>query len=122
MISVMDAETAILPGLSREELDDLSFGVVKMDDSGTILMYNRYESELASVSPATAEGKNFFTQVAPCTNNRLVYGRFKEGIAAGEMDISLSYTLTYKMRPTNVRMRLYRDRATRTNWLLVQKR
>jgi len=122
MTSVAEADPTGLSSMSREELNALDFGVVKVDDGGTIHIYNRYESELASVAPSTAEGKNFFTQVAPCTNNRLVYGRFKEGVAADEMDVCLSYTLTYKMRPTNVRMRLYRDQASQTNWVLVQKR
>ncbi|MGI4788640.1 MAG: phosphonate transporter [Janthinobacterium lividum] len=121
MTSIADTNPANLPGMNREELDALDFGLIKLDDTGIIQIYNRYESALASVPVTIAEGRNFFTQVAPCTNNRLVHGRFKEGVSTGEMDLSFSYTLTYKMRPTNVRMRLYRDAATETNWVLVQK-
>ena len=39
---------------SRAELDALDFGAVKVDDEGVIEIYNRYESELASVSVADA--------------------------------------------------------------------
>ena len=111
-----------LPSLTREDLDALAFGVIKVNDTGIVEVYNKYESELACVPPAKAEGKNFFTQIAPCTNNRLILGRFKEGVAAGELDASIPYTFTYKMRPTNVVIRLYRDSGTKTNWVLVKKR
>jgi photoactive yellow protein len=111
-----------LSTLNRNQADSHDFGIVKVDDTGLIQMYNKYESELAGIRPADAEGKNFFTQVAPCTNNRLFYGRFKEGIQAGNLDIALPYTFTYKMRPTNVQIHMYRDASTKTNWVLVKKR
>ena len=113
---------AKLPAMSREEIDALNFGVIKVNNAGVVEVYNRYESELACVPPAKAEGRNFFTQIAPCTNNRLILGRFKEGVLSGEMDATIPYTFTYKMRPTNVNIHLYRDSATETNWVLVQKR
>ncbi|MCS6808093.1 MAG: PAS domain-containing protein [Bacteroidota bacterium] len=111
-----------LATLQRAEADMQDFGIVKVDDAGIIQLYNRYESELAGIAPSDAEGKNFFTQVAPCTNNRLFYGRFKEGVAANNLNVSLPYTFTYKMRPTNVRIHMYRDNASKTNWVFVKKR
>ena len=65
-----------LSGADRPKADAQDYGVVQVDDAGVILMYNRYESELAGIDPNFAEGRNFFTQVAPCTNNRLFFGRF----------------------------------------------
>jgi photoactive yellow protein len=111
-----------LGSLSRSQADSFDFGVVKVDDSGVIQLYNKYESELAGVAPATAEGKNFFTHIAPCTNNRLFYGRFKDGVAADSLNVTLPYTFTYKMKPTNVLVQMYRDSATKTNWVFVKKR
>lgn len=111
-----------LPTLRPDELDALPFGVVQVDDAGVIEFYNKFESELANVPRERAEGRNFFTQVAPCTNNRLIHGRFQQGVASGELDVCLPYTFTYKMRPTNVRIHLYRDGQTETNWVLVQPR
>jgi photoactive yellow protein len=77
---------------------------------------------MAGVAPDAAEGKNFFTQVAPCTNNRLVFGRFKEGVGKGELDAEFNYTFTYKMKPTNVTIRLLRHAPSRSNWVLVSKK
>jgi photoactive yellow protein len=94
----------------------------RMQADGVIELYNKYEAELAGVAPTAAEGKNFFTQVAPCTNNRLFFGRFKDGIAAGALNVALPYTFTYKMKPTNVVIHLYHDAASKTNWVFVKKR
>ncbi|MEM1042178.1 MAG: PAS domain-containing protein [Bacteroidota bacterium] len=110
-----------LKQLSGAELDALDFGVVKVDDEGVIAFYNTYESRLADVAPEQAVGRNFFTQVAPCSNSRLFHGRFKQGVARGELDVQFIYTFTYKMRPTLVRARMYRDSAGQ-NWLLIKKR
>ena len=108
--------------LSRDQADAANFGIVKVDDQGQILLYNRYESELAGVPVASAEGKNFFTQVAICTNNRLFFGKFKDGVASGHLDVSFNYVFTYKMKPTNVIIQLYRDQASYTNWIFVKKK
>lgn len=108
--------------LTQAEADAASFGIVKVDGSGKILLYNKYESELANVPIQTAVGKNFFTEVAICTNNRIFYGRFKEGMVSGNLDITFNYVFTYKMKPTNVVIHLYHDLASDTNWIFVKLR
>jgi len=119
---VPDSVLQKLAALHRTEADTLDFGVVKVDDAGVIHLFNKYESELAGIAPNDAIGKNYFTQLAPCTNNRLFFGRFKDGVAANSLNVALPYTFTYKMRPTNVQIHLYRDGATKTNWIFVKKR
>jgi photoactive yellow protein len=105
---------------SDEQLDNAPFGIIKVDDEGTIEFFNQYESELSGMDPEEVTGRNFFTQVAPCTNNRLFRGRFKKGVRRGELDETFSYTYTYKMRPTLVDIYLYRDEDG-NNWITVQK-
>jgi photoactive yellow protein len=105
----------------RTTVDGADFGVVQVDNEGTIVLYNKYEAELAGVEPSFAEGRNFFTQVAPCSNNRLFFGKFKDGVAKGAIDESFKYTFTYKMKPTPVDVRIYRDTTTSQNWLFVKK-
>ena len=111
-----------LSNLSRADADHAPFGIVQVDNDGKIHMYNKYESELAGVAPSSAEGRNFFTEVAPCTNNKLFFGKFKAGIEAGELDQKFNYTFTYKMKPTNVAIHLFHDKPSRTNWVFVQKK
>ena len=105
--------------VSRDVADAQGFGVVQVSDDGTIQLYNQWESTLAGVAPTAAVGRNFFTQVAPCTNNRLVHVKFKDGVARGALDTEFSYTFTYKMKPTNVAIRLYRHAPSATNWVFV---
>lgn len=105
---------------TEEELNTVSFGIIKIDDDGVVQFFNDYESKLSGVPPEEAIDRNFFTQVAPCTNNRLFWGRFKRGVRRGDLDEMFTYTYTYKMRPTLVDVHLYRDEAG-NNWILVQK-
>ena len=106
--------------LSREDADRMDYGVVKVDPTGKILLYNHYESVLAGVAPSAAEGRNFFNEIAPCTNNRLFMGRFMQGVEKGELDSSFNYTFTYKMKPTNVAIRILHDKSSKTNWIFVK--
>lgn len=121
MSFVPDELLSQFPQMTSEQLDAFDFGVVRVDDRGVIQSYNRYESGLANIAPSVAIGKNFFTQVAPCTNNRLIYGKFKDGMATGELNALVPYVFTYRMRPTLVQVRMWRDPATKTNWVMVKR-
>jgi photoactive yellow protein len=110
-----------LDDLDATALDALDFGVVKVDDHGTIAITNRYEAELTAVSIERALGRNYFTDVAPCTNNRLFYGTFRKGIATGTMNLLFFYTFTFKMSPTEVKVHLFRS-PRGSNWVLVKRK
>ena len=105
----------------EDELDAAPFGIIQIDDAGIVQFYNRYESNLSGIDPDDAVGANFFTELAPCSNNPLFFGRFKEGVQEGDLDEYFTYTFTYQMRPTLVDVHLYRDEAG-NNWILIQKR
>lgn len=108
-----------LPHMSRAELDALDVGVIKLDDEGRVLFYSRKESEFSGLSKAEVEGRNFFTDVAPCTNNRLIFQPFREGVARNHLDITVEYTFSVQMPPTNVQLHMYRDPNTATNWIVI---
>lgn len=105
---------------SDEQLDNAPFGIIQVDDDGIVKFFNQYESDLSGMDPDEVLGRNFFTQVAPCTNNRLFRGRFKKGMRRGELEETFTYTYTYEMRPTLVDIFMYRDEAG-NNWITVQK-
>lgn len=115
-----DELDAKLDDASEEGLDRADFGIIKIDDEGQILFFNQYESDLSGVDPEDAVGKNFFTEIAPCTNNRLFRGRFKKGLRKNHLDETFTYTYTYRMRPTLVNIHLYRD-TRGDNWIMVHK-
>lgn len=110
-----------LRNASEDELHSAPFGLIKLDDEGIIEFYNHYESELSGIDSSEAIGKEFFTQVAPCTNNNLFLGRFEEGVRADDLDEHFTYTFTYKVRPTLVDVRLFRDESG-SNWILTRRR
>ncbi|MDP2877664.1 MAG: EAL domain-containing protein, partial [Holophaga sp.] len=66
----------IVDSLEERSLDALPFGAIQLASDGTILQYNRYEEDLARRKASDVIGKNFFTQVAPCTDVREFAGRF----------------------------------------------
>lgn len=113
---------AKISSLTQEDADQHDVGIVEVDDTGKILLYNKYEQELAGIGLENAKDKNFFTQVAPCTNNRLFMGTFKSGVQSGALDKSFNYTFTYKIKPTPVTIHLYKDAETQRNFIFVKKR
>lgn len=105
-----------LGNLSRRDADEADFGIIQLDDAGNVVMVNRYQSELGGVPVPQFEGKHWFTKIAPCTNNGLIYGTFKKGVAAKNLNVVMPYTFTFKMKPTNVKLHLYRDQQSGKNF------
>jgi photoactive yellow protein len=109
-------------GLSNAELDALPFGAIHLDLEGNILQFNEYEANLSNRRAPETVGRNFFRDVAPCTNVREFYGRFREGIERGGLNVSFDYRFAFRMAPRNVRVTLYYSSGTRTVWVFVQER
>ncbi len=98
---------ALIGTLSPEELDELDFGVIGIDDESVVRRYNATESRLAGLSRDRVVGNPLFTVVAPCMNNYLVAQRFEDAKASGEpLDATIDYVFTLKMRPSKVKLRL----------------
>jgi photoactive yellow protein len=117
---VPDNVLANAGNIARSDADSFDFGAIKVDDSGKILLYNQTQSNFAGVAVSHAEGKNFFTQVAPCSNNGLFFGSFKKGVASDNLNVAFPYTFTFKMKPTNVLIHMYRCSQTKANWIFVK--
>ena len=111
-----------IDGLTSVELDGLPFGAIQLDREGTILQFNEYEASLSNRRAPDTVGRNFFRDVAPCTNVREFYGRFVEGILRGALEESFDYLFAFEPRPRNVRVTLYYSGPTATVWVFVQER
>jgi photoactive yellow protein len=111
-----------LGNLDAQSADAANFGIVQVDDAGKVLLYNKWEAQLAGINQQSALGKNFFLEVAPCTNNRLFIGRFKQGVQTGTLETAFNYTFTYKIKPTNVAIQMYRHPESNKNFIFVQTR
>jgi photoactive yellow protein len=67
-----------IPDLSEAELDGLPFGVIVLAEDGTVLAYNLAEGGLSGREPSAVIGRNFFTEIAPCTAVQAFQGAFHE--------------------------------------------
>lgn len=107
--------------LTKEKADQMPIGIVKLDDEGNVQLYNKYNSiHFAEFSSEQVEGMNYFEEVAPCTNNFMFSGRFKKGVEQGDLDHVMDYNFTYRIKPTQVRVHLYRDQQSGTNWIFLK--
>lgn len=112
----------LLDRFTSREAEACDFGVVQLDDTGRVLLCNTaLGQELDGVRIDEAVGMNFFTELVPCANNPLLYGRFRQGVAAGRLNVCLPYTFSYTVAPTNARVHMYRDAASGTNWVFVAR-
>lgn len=111
----------MLGKITRNDADACDFGVLQLDDAGKVIFCNKYQSELAGIPASHYDGKNWFTQIAPCTNNGLVFGMFKKSVAAGSMNTVFPYTFTFKMKPTNVKIHFYRDQGSGRNFAFIAR-
>ena len=85
--------------LNTAQLDSLPFGAIQLNHEGIILQYNDYESRLAGVDKSRAVGKNFFTEIAPCTDVKEFRGRFTEGVARKQATRNLSMSFRLQEKP-----------------------
>jgi photoactive yellow protein len=106
--------------VNEQELDSLPYGVIQLNDQGAILRYNAFEAGLSGLDRARVVGKNFFKQVAPCTDIKDFYGRFREGVAAGELHCTFRFHFAFKEKPRDVTVTLFYNERDKTVWVMVQ--
>jgi len=110
-----------LQKMNDSDLDNLTFGAIKLDSKGTILQYNAAEGDITGRNPDEVIGKNFFTEVAPCTNQDEFYGRFKKGVEGGELNDLFEYVFDYKMAPTKVKVHMKSALTDDNYWVFVKR-
>lgn len=115
-----DIENA-MSKLGKNDVDNLAFGAIQLDDNGKILQYNATEGAITGRDPKAVIGKNFFTDVAPCTKTPQFHGRFQEGVKNKDLNVMFEYTFDYNMSPTKVKVHMKRSIAGDSNWIFVKR-
>lgn len=110
-----------LSDMKDSDLDNLAFGAIQLDKDGSILQYNAAEGDITGRDPEEVKGKNFFTQVAPCTNTDEFYGKFKDGVASGDLNALFEYVFDYNMTPTKVKVHMKKALSGDTYWVFVKR-
>ena len=110
-----------LANMNPNEIDSLSFGAVELDGTGKIIRYNAAEGDITGRDPKAVVGKNFFKDVAPCTNSPEFYGKFKEGVASGALNTLFEYRFDYEMTPTKVKVHMKSAIGGGSYWIFVKR-
>jgi photoactive yellow protein len=122
--------SGVLDRLPDDERNRLPFGVVKLDTQGTILAYNMAEAEISGVRVQDVIGKNFFLDVAVCTQRPEFYGRFRDAID-NERVLNLIFDYEFQNalyaavhEPIRVRVHMfssYEIGGKKIVWLMVKR-
>lgn len=107
-----------LEAMGTPELGALPFGVVGFGADTVVEVYNATEARMSGLDPATVIGAPFFENVAQCMNNFLVAQRFED---EPDIDDIVPYVLTFRMRPTKVRLRLLAAAAAPRRYILIER-
>ncbi len=114
----LDVSIRDLEAMDDEQLDALSFGVIGLNAEGETIIYNATESSYAGLARASVIGRPFFLATGVCMNNFLVAQRLED---EPELDATIDYVLTFRMRPTPVKLRMLRSAAARHRFILLRR-
>lgn len=114
-----------LDQMSPAKLDELPFGIIRVDDHGDILYYSAFEANLLQVEIRSALGKNFFRDVAPCTSDPHFEGRFEEGVRNGNLDVFFRFTFSGDRvpdaKPMNVMIHMAKAALGPHHYIIVKR-
>ncbi|HEX8457321.1 MAG TPA: hypothetical protein VF656_08490 [Pyrinomonadaceae bacterium] len=106
--------------MTKDELDALPYGAIRLSSYGTIISYNATEGRLTKRVPERVLGRNFFLDVAPCTDVREFHGRFRE-LMLGEGSLLYEFTFEFPFEPVvRVSVTFLRDRGDHSVWVLIE--
>ncbi len=110
----------IVDSMSEAELDKLPHGAIQLNTEGKVLKFNAYESKLANMKKESVIGKNFFKEVAPCTDVQEFYGRFRQGVREKNLHENFRYHFAFRQNPRDVTVTLFYSPTTETVWVFVK--
>ncbi|WP_338416497.1 photoactive yellow protein [uncultured Sphaerotilus sp.] len=111
----------VLARLNPAQLNKLAFGAVEVDADGKILKYNATEGAITGRDPQAVIGRNFFRDVAPCTNRPAFKGIFDAGVKDGDLNTVFEYVFDNQMKATKVKVHMKRAMSGDTFWIFVKR-
>lgn len=115
--------STLLDSMPAVERDNLPYGIIKLDKNGTIITYNMTESTITGRNPNDVLGKNFFTDVAPCTKTPAFFGKFQEGFEKQFLNTVFDYLFDYNMAPVRVKVHMVYAKSGNEDyvWVIVKR-
>lgn len=108
-----------VPKMDFATLDLLPYGIIVVDEVGKILYYNAREEEIANRRRENVLGKNFFSEVAPCTQVQEFYGRFKETMHRAGLVADFHFRFPFPGRTREVEITLTSFQKDGSNLCLI---
>jgi photoactive yellow protein len=103
--------------------DTLPVGLVVLDQTGKVVVYNKQEELLAGRSRINVLGRDFFREIAPCMDVKELGGAFRDGVLGGKLDErrEMSFQLPVaKARDVVVRLKSFDAAGQPYGLLLVE--
>lgn len=111
----------VLAQMSDDELDNLPFGAIQLDLEGRVLAYNAVEEQISGRRADQVVGRDFFREIAPCTNTPDFYGKFEQGVRTGSLNQIFEYTFDYRMTPTKTKVHMKLSSKDGSCWIFVKR-
>ncbi len=96
------------PAFLADIFEHAPTGLLVLNARGEVLLYNRQESRMAGRTPERVRGRNFFREVAPCTNVKELADAFFEAMADPDrpLDVDLEFVFPFDRGHLDVRIRM----------------
>lgn len=122
MTSVIDFDAPDLADtieqLSQYDLDNLPFGVILIDDAGTVLFYSETEQRQSGYAGRPL-GRNMF-EVSPCFESDGFRGRIARAQEEGPVDLEFGWPCDYADPNRELRIRVQSARRGGL-WLFIER-
>lgn len=107
------------PDVDFATLDLLPYGIIVVDETGTVLFYNAREEQIAGRRREDVLGRNFFSEVAPCAQVHEFYGRFRETMHRAGLVADFHFHFPFPGRPREVEITLTSFQKDGSNLCLI---
>jgi photoactive yellow protein len=101
-------------------LDDLPFGVIRLDEAGKVVLYSRTEARQSGFGDRDAIGLMFFTQLAPCMGTPEFMRRIEKARAAATLDITFEQVGDFDDAERELRVRML-SASSGGLWVFLQR-
>jgi photoactive yellow protein len=107
-----------LEGLSAQELDNLPFGVIRIDSAGRVLFYSKTEARLSGYGEIPT-GRNIF-ELSRCLGSDDFKGRITTAVEEGPVNLDIGWSGDFASPKRDLRFRV-RSSTPDSIWILVER-
>ncbi len=92
--------------LTEADINQLPFGVIKLDKDGVVQFYSDVERRLSGSGTLERSGRQFFTEIAPCMNTPAYRGRIEAAMKRGSLDLEFVHIGDFEDREREITVRI----------------